>query len=331
MATKQWIERRRVGRGFQYWHEGRQVDDSAAIEYYKHLGIPPAWRDVRISHNRRSKVVATGTDKAGRKQYVYHASFRARQEQEKFERILRFARALPAMRQTTERHLRHHRLDYEKVCACIVRLIDEAYFRIGNDVYARQNHSYGLTTMRSKHTTVHGSTITFDFDGKSGQHHTTQITDRALAKIVKQLDELPGYEVFKYYDEHGQQHDVTSTDVNAYIKSIMGEEFSAKDFRTWGGTLIAAGELAGCERGETDRERKKTVTACVKKVARKLGNTPAIARSSYIDPRIIDSFMVGNDLQAIRSTVETMAEDSYITPDEHCVLQILEKGAAASC
>lgn len=331
MAAKQWVERRRVGRGFQYWQPAGQVKDRDVIGYYKRLGIPPAWRNTRISVNKRSKVVATGIDKAGRKQYVYNPIYRARQERQKFERTLRFARALPAMRQITEEHLRRRTLDYDKVRACIVRLIDEAYFRIGNEVYAKENHSYGLTTMRSKHTTVKGNTITFDFMGKSGQHHTKQITDRTLARIVKRLDELPGYEVFKYFDSDGKLRDIDSTDVNAYIKQIMGEEFSAKDFRTWGGTLIAAGELASCEPAATDRERKKTVTACVRKVATKLGNTPAIARSAYIDPRIIHSFMAGEDLRAVRDAVEAMAQESYITPEERCVLHILEKGPSNSC
>ncbi|HYH75202.1 MAG TPA: hypothetical protein VD735_04550 [Candidatus Saccharimonadales bacterium] len=324
MAAQQWIERRKVGKGFHYTQGGQPIPDKDKRAYFASLRIPPAWQDVHIAVNKRAKILAIGTDKAGRKQYIYNPVFRAKQEQAKFDRILRFAKALPHMREVTERHLRHRTLDKEKVLACIVRLMDEAYFRVGNEVYAKEHHTYGLTTMRSKHTTVQGDTITFDFTGKSGQHHTKHITDRTLARVVKRLDNLPGYEVFKYYDDGGQLTSVDSSDVNAYIKELMGEEFSAKDFRTWGGTLIAAGELAAAERAASERERKKTVTTCVKKVARKLGNTPAVARSSYIDPRIIKAFVDSDDLVKMRRTMERIEQEEYVTPAERCVLQLLE-------
>lgn len=325
MSRQQWITRQRVGRGFRYYDDETPIVDAALLAYFKSLRIPPAWRDVQIARNKRARIVAMGTDAADRRQYIYHPSFRARQEQAKFERIVRFARALPRMREVTERHLAHKNLDREKVLACIVRLMDEAYFRVGNDVYAREHQSYGITTLRSKHTTIEGSTIVFDFIGKSGQHQVKRITNRRLARIVKQLDELPGYEVFKYYDEDDHLTSVSSADVNAYIKETMGEEFTAKDFRTWGGTLIAASELLQVEPAPSDRERKKQVTACVKRVASRLGNTPAIARSSYIDPRVINSYMDGSDLQTLRRTMEKMEEDEFLTRDERCVLKLLEQ------
>lgn len=325
VSHQRWYSRRRAGRGFRYFDDDERVTDQSLLEYFASLGIPPAWRDVQIAHNKRARILAIGSDGAGRRQYIYHPSFRAKQEQAKFERIVRFARALPRMREVTETHLAHKKLDREKVLACIVRLMDEAYFRVGNDVYAREHQSYGITTLRSKHTTVEGATIVFDFIGKSGQHQVKRITNRRLARIVKQLDELPGYEVFKYYDEDGHLTSTSSADVNAYIKDIMGEEFTAKDFRTWGGTLIAASELLQIEPASSDRERKKQVTARVKRVASRLGNTPAIARSSYIDPRVINSYMDGSDLRTLRTTMEKMEEDEFLTRDERCVLQLLER------
>lgn len=325
MAVKQWIERRRVGRGYQYWQDGRRITDKENLTYYTSLRIPPAWQDVQVAVNRRSKILAMGTDAAGRRQYIYHPTFRARQEQAKFDRLARFAKALPHMRAATEKHLRHHALDQQKVLACIVRLMDEAYFRVGNDIYARTNKSYGLTTLRSKHTSVEGPTITFDFIGKSGQHQTKRVTNRTLARIIKQLDELPGRNIFKYYDNQGQLKTITSSDVNTYIKELMGEEFSAKDFRTWGGTMLAISELAQCEQAATERDRKKIITQCIKKVARRLGNTPAIARSSYIDPRVITAYLKGDALQQAtrRAQNSKTSASPYVKDTEHIALKVL--------
>jgi DNA topoisomerase-1 len=323
-----YISRKKQGRGFSYTSNGTRITDKAELDYIKSLRVPPAWQNVHIAQDKAAKILATGTDSAGRVQYIYHPDYRAQQEQAKFERVLRFARALPRMRRIVDKDLQRKRLDYRKVMAAIISIMDQTYIRVGNDAYAREHNSYGLTTLRSKHTTVEGSTITFDFTGKSGQHHVKRVTDRKLAQIVRQLDELPGYEVFKYYDEAGNLHDVKSTDVNAYIKDSMGEEFSAKDFRTWAGTLIASAELVVAERAESERERKKTITTCVRKVAKRLGNTPAVARSSYIDPRIIKSFMDGNDLAKVRRTVEKMEDTkgpAYLSPEERCVLHMLEQ------
>jgi DNA topoisomerase I len=327
MATR-YIERRRTGaKSFQYYHDGRQVTAKQDLAYFKSLGVPPAWKEVKISASHNARIQATGIDKAGRLQYVYHPQFRARQEKEKFERILRFAHALPKMRRDTAKHLSAPGLPREKVLACIVQLMDKAYFRVGNEVYAKENQSYGLTTLRSKHTRVWGDTIIFDFIGKSGQPHLKKVTDKRLAKIIKKLDELPGYEIFRYAGEDGELHDIHSDDVNEYIKQVMGDEFTAKDFRTWGGTLLASIELSQTDRSRSVNERKKAVTACVKKVAQKLGNTPAIARASYIDPRVIKAYVVTNDLAKVRAAVKTLRRADYLTADEHCVLNLLEKSA----
>ena len=232
------------------------------------------------------------------------------------------------MRRTTAEHLGTSGLNRERVLACIVQLMDKAYFRVGNEEYAKENQHYGLTTLRAKHTEVKGDTIIFDFVGKSGQKHYKKVTDWRLAKIVKQLENLPGYEIFKYFDENGELKDVRSDDVNEYIKEIMGEEFSAKDFRTWGGTLLASIELSLTERSRSKRERQKAVTECVKLVAQKLGNTPAIARASYIDPRVIRAYVVTNDLYKVREAVKKLRRAEYFTADEHCVLNLLEKQSA---
>lgn len=321
------VSRQKTRKSFRYFADGQPLTNKQEIDYIKSLRIPPAWRDVQITLNRNAKIQATGLDKVGRKQYIYNAAYRARQERAKYERILRFAKALPEMRRITARHLSRKKFDREKVLACIVLLMDQAYLRVGNDTYARENNSYGLTTMRSKHTSVKGDTITFDFTGKSGQKHVKQISDRALARIVKRLDELPGHEVFKYYDEQGRLKDVKSVDVNAYIKEVMGEEFSAKDFRTWGGTVLATAELLTAEQADSERERKKAVTSCVKKVAKKLGNTPAVARSSYIDPRVIQSFVDNHNVNQMRQAVSKLKQSPYFSPNEYCVLRLLKNMA----
>ncbi len=326
--AKRYIERKRTGaRSFQYFHGGRQVSGKEELAYLKTVGVPPAWQEVKISASHNARILATGVDKAGRLQYIYHPQFRAHQEKEKFERILRFARALPKMRRVTAEHLGRPGLEREKVLACIVQLMDKAYFRVGNEEYAKENQSYGLTTLRSKHAEVKGDTIIFDFVGKSGQQNLKKVTDKRLAKIVKQLDDLPGYEIFRYFDEAGELKDVRSDDVNEYIKEIMGEEFSAKDFRTWGGTLLASIELSQTERSRSKSERQKAVTECVRLVAQKLGNTPAIARASYIDPRVISAYVVTNDLARIREAIKTLKRADYLTADEHCVLHLLEKSS----
>ena len=198
--------------------------------------------------------------------------------------------------------LAHRRLDKAKVLACVVRLIDEAYFRVGNDRYAKANHSYGITTLRSKHATITSTQVTFDFVGKSGKEHVKTIKDGTIARILKQLDELPGYELFRYKDEKGTMHDIHPADVNAYIKTYMGEEFTAKDFRTWGGTLLATSALLqdDLESSASATARKKAVTAVVKRVAKRLGNTPAIARSSYFDPRVIVAYEDGKSLAKVK-------------------------------
>lgn len=319
-----YIERTVAGKNFRYIDKDGVVRDKATLDRIKSLAIPPAWTDVRIATGPRAKVQATGIDSAGRRQYIYHASHREKQKAVKFEHIVSFAEKLPKLRRQVERDFARRRFDKRKVLACAVMLMDETYFRVGNQKYAEEHNAYGLTTLRSKHLTIDGETVTFDFTGKSGQKQHRQISNRRLSNALKKLDDMPGYQVFRYYDDDGSLKDLTSADVNAYIKEIMGDDYTAKDFRTWGGTLAASIELARMNRPETDRERRKAISLCVKKVARKLGNTPSIARDAYIDPRIFDLFNESNQLAEIHDTIQNLRAKKYLRPDEACALKALK-------
>ncbi|MGN0003453.1 MAG: DNA topoisomerase IB [Sphingobacterium composti] len=317
------------GKGFSYQDkEGEPVKDDKLLSLFKSLVIPPAWTQVEINASPRAKIRATGFDAKGRKQYIYNSSFRLRQEQKKFDRILQFANQLPHMRAITGRHLRKRKLDRNKVLACMVRLLDIAFFRPGSDIYAKQNKSYGLTTLRSKHLKIEGNTIMFNYVGKSAQKQEKHIVDKQLSKIVREIDELPGYEIFKFIDEDGSIQDVKSQHLNAYIREVMGEEFSAKDFRTWAGTVIAAmslDELGAIE--EVDqRKLNKNIREAVIKVSERLGNTPAIARKSYIDPRIIDNYTKGKTLCYFKKEVNRLLKkNENLSVEELGVLCLLKK------
>lgn len=320
------ITRRKVGKGYHYFLDDRRISDQSIIERINGLTIPPAWRDVTITKSKSAKVQARGYDAAGRLQMIYHPAYRLKQERLKFDRILRFAERLPALRRQIDKDLARKRLGREKVLACIVKLIDEAYFRVGNERYAREHQTYGVTTLRSKHAEITGTTVTFDFVGKSGQEHHKVIDNPKLVRIIKQLDELPGYEIFRYEDNDGAMHDLHAGDVNDYIKRHMGEEFTAKDFRTWGGTLLATSEILKqeMESGVDRTARNKMITSIVRRVAKRLGNTPAVARSSYIDPRVIAAFEEGNTVPKLRRAMGKMKPKRYRSIDEQCVLQLLQ-------
>ncbi|HTK39251.1 MAG TPA: DNA topoisomerase IB [Patescibacteria group bacterium] len=319
------ISRKRAGRGFAYYAGDKRITDSETLAYIDSLVIPPAWTNVEIATNKRAKVQASGIDAAGRKQAIYHPSFRRARETQKFERILQFGKALPKLRRQVERDLSRRRWHPDKVNALIVKLMDETYFRIGNETYAKAHETYGITTMRSKHLDITTSSVTFDFTGKSGKQHHKTISDRRVARLVKQLDDMPGYELFRYIDADNQQRQVRSSDVNEYIKRHMGDDFSAKDFRTWGGTLLASMLLTQNPRGTTEAERKKHVTSCIKSVAKELGNTPAVTRSSYVDPRIIDRYMKGNSLSEVAETLRTMRPRAFVSNEERCLLAQLNE------
>ncbi|GAB3018756.1 DNA topoisomerase IB [Niabella terrae] len=321
--------RSKRGKGFVFTdQEGVRVDDPQLKEYFKSLVIPPAWQSVEISGSSRARIWATGIDAKGRKQYIYNSRYREKQNAQKFDRIISFAAQLEHMRRVTGQHLRKRKPGREKVLATMVRLLETAFFRPGNEAYARENKSYGLTTLRSKHLCIEGDEIIFSYKGKSGQQQERHILDGKLARIVQELDELPGYEVFKYEDEDGQIIDVKSNDLNDYIREIMGADFSAKDFRTWAGTVIAAMALdeLGAVKPLEQKKLNYNIRQAVVTVSEKLGNTPAIARSSYIDPRVIDNYIHGKTISYFKAAVNKMLKtNENLSVEELGVLCLLKR------
>lgn len=318
--------RRRQGRGWRYLDErGRTVRDRRLKERFAALAIPPAWRDVWICRSSRGHLQATGVDDAGRTQYIYHPAWHEQRQREKYERILRFADGLPGLRRVTAAQLRRRTLDRDKALAAAVQLLDRTYIRVGSEQYAGANGTYGLATLRSRHITIDDDTLILDFVGKGSVDHHAEVTDARLVRAIAQMDALPGYEVFSYRDEHGEVVDVRSADVNAYIKEQMGEDFSAKDFRTWAGTVAAAVALDEVGPIEGARERQRAVARVCRLAAELLGNTPAVCRASYIDPRVIDHFLDGRTLSALRATVEDRMEEGH-TAEELAVLALLGRG-----
>lgn len=311
---------------YRYPDTGETVREKKVLSRIENLKVPPAWREARIARAPSAKVQAVGYDSAGRLQYLYHAKYRERKEREKFGRILRFADALPEMRRRTSEHLRREKLDREKVLAAMTRLMNAAYFRVGEERYAKKNKTFGIATLRRKHLTVEGDTLIFEYTGKWGQAQRKAVTDGKLRQIVEECAALPGYEIFKYR-EAGELKDVKSRDLNAYIKEIMGDEFTAKDFRTWAGTLLAALKLA--ESGPTDEKKRaeKNVLAAVDAVAGRLGNTRDTARSSYISPRVIDHYLEGSVVAYYGEQFEEViaAEQGDLTREERALLELLKR------
>ena len=322
---------RRLGskeRGFFYRYPGtgETVREERILERIGNLKVPPAWEDARIARSPSAKVQAIGYDSEGRLQYLYHPKYRERKEREKFERILRFADALPKMRRITSNHLRHKGLDREKVLATMTRLMNAAYFRVGDERYARKNKTYGIVTLRRKHLHIEGDTVSFEYTGKWGQVQRKTVTDARLRRIVEECAALPGYEIFKYRDASGEIRDVKARDLNAYVKEVMGEEFTPKDFRTWAGTLIAAVKLAELGATEDLKQAEKNVLVAVDDVAKRLGNTRDIARASYISPRVIDHYMEGSVIAYYGGLVEEIvAEQEGLTEGEEALLMLLTK------
>ena len=304
------ITRRRSGRGFSYrGPDGRPIRDEETLARIRAIVIPPAWTDVWICPHPNGHLQATGRDARGRKQYRYHARYRARRDDAKFERLIAFARALPAIREQVERDLARPGLPREKVLAAVVRLLELTLIRVGNDEYARLNKSFGLTTLRDRHATVEGSAVTFRFRGKSGLTHEVGLRDRRLAGVVRRCRDLPGQELFQYVDDAGETRDVASDDVNGYLGAIA-EGVTAKDFRTWAGTVLAWRALRSLGKGRTDREKQRNVNAAIQATAEGLGNTAAVAKSAYVHPAVVDAYLDGR----IASALVQAAEDSDDPP-----------------
>ena len=323
---------RRLGtpkRGFRYKPVSGRLT-KADLDRIEELKIPPAWTDVAINPAATGRVQAIGKDAAGRWQYLYHASHTRAQEQRKFKRITKFAQAIPEMRKTVARHLRQPGLTRERVLAAILRILSTCYMRPGSEVYANENGSYGIATLRRKHVNMKGDLIEFDFPGKSGVRQQRQLRDRQVARVIRDTIKLPGFNVFKYQNGDGNPTKITRRHINEYIKEVMGTNFSAKDFRTWAGTLVCACALARVddEIPEKKTARKKKLVAAIKETAEVLGNTPAVCRSSYVCPEIINSYEKGRVIDNCSSKLEDLI--SYrgrgLQDAEQALLRFLKRG-----
>ncbi len=301
------IRRVKARGSFRYvFPDGKAVTDRDEIARIKSLAIPPAYTDVWIAPIRNAHVQATGRDARGRKQYRYHKRWREVRDENKFDRMLAFAKVLPKIRATVKRDLAKNGMPREKVLATVVALLETTMIRVGNEEYARENESYGLTTLHEKHVNVKGDAIRFNFRGKSGIEHKVTVRDKRLAKIVRSCQELPGHELFTYINENGEPASIDSSDVNAYIREVAGDDFTAKDFRTWEATMACALELAATH-VETPKEAKSAVVEAIKSVANRLGNTPAVCKKAYILPAVIDEFLAGGELGKIRTEAQIIA------------------------
>jgi DNA topoisomerase-1 len=322
------IQRKRAGRGFRYLDaEGKPVRDEGTLERIHALGIPPAWTEVWICALPDGHIQATGRDAKGRKQYRYHQQWNVQRNESKFARMLAFGEALPTIREGVERDLSLPGLPREKVLATVVRLLDATHIRIGNVEYARANRSFGLTTMLDRHVTVSGSRIHFQFRGKSGKHHFIDLKDPRLAKIVKRCRDVPGQQLFQYLDADGKRHSIKSDDVNAYLRELSGQDFTAKDFRTWTGTLLALLAFRELGPSETKSAIKRAVSQTIKQVASELGNTPTVCRKYYIHPGIIDHYMEGTLFSGITDVGDAVEEVTGLQVDECLALALLRHWA----
>jgi DNA topoisomerase-1 len=321
------IRRRRQGRGFRYLdRDGTPVRDSAQLRRIRGLVIPPAWTDVWISPNPLGHLQATGRDARGRKQYRYHERWREVRDEAKYGRLADFAKALPKIRARVDDDLARPGIPRERVLATAVRILEETYMRIGNTEYARANGSFGLTTLLARHVDVDGSRIAFRFKGKSGKEHEVDVRDRRLARVIARLEQLPGQELFRYLDDTGELHTIGSEDVNDYLREISAEELTAKDFRTWAGTVIAARELAALGPAKSERMAKKRVTQAIDAVAARLGNTRAVCRQCYVHPGVIEAYAAGAIPPALRRA-DRVNKRRGLSSHEQAVVEMLARAA----
>ncbi len=320
--------RKKRGQKFVYFDtEGKEIKDEKRILRLNRLAIPPAYANVWICPSPNGHLQATGRDARGRKQYRYHERWREERDENKYEKMIIFAQALPKIRRRLNRDLKRRGLPREKVIATVVQLLERTFIRIGNEEYAKENKSFGLTTMRNRHVAVRGGNVRFRFRGKSGIEHDIDTDDRRVAKIVKQLQELPGQEVFQYLDDKGERHHVTSDDVNDYLHEVTGEEFTAKDFRTWAGTVMAAMALRAQELFENKSQAKKNVKAAISAVAKMLGNTPTVCRKCYVHPAVLETYLDGNLIEGLKQQTEKTLVDSLgnLRSEEAVVLSFLQE------
>ena len=315
------LRRRRAGNGFAYLTtDGSSIRDAATVRRIKGLVIPPAWTDVWISPDPQGHLQATGRDARGRKQYRYHRKWREVRNAVKYDRMLAFAKALPRIREQADRDLQLAGVPRRKVLATVVRLLEETRIRIGNDEYRKENGSFGLTTLQDRQVSVVGSELRFSFRGKSGKYHRVELDDRRLARIVERIHEIRGQELFQYVDEEGNIRSIESADVNDYLREISGEDFTAKDFRTWAGTILAARYLREAVAAPNTRGAKHELVRAIARVADELGNTPAVSKTYYIHPAVITAYLAG----ALKPIKEKEDPDPYkLSAEERELLALL--------
>ncbi|MFL5804340.1 MAG: DNA topoisomerase IB [Roseiflexaceae bacterium] len=329
--TQPGIRRRRAGKGFSYLGpDGRPIRDAATLRRIKALAIPPAWKEVWICPSSNGHIQATGRDARGRKQYRYDTRWRATRDETKYSRMIAFAGALPRIRAQVQQDMAEPGLPRTKVLATVVRLLESTLIRVGNEEYARANKSFGLTTMRDQHVQINGSTLHFEFRGKSGVKHNLDLRDRRLAQIVKRCRDIPGHELFQYIDENGERQTIGSGDVNEYLRAVSGDDFTAKDFRTWAGTVLAALALKEFETFDSQTQAKKNVVRAIETVAERLGNTTAVCRKCYIHPAVVDAYLDGTLIESLRQPTEHELVDdlSDLPPEEAAVLALLQQRLA---
>jgi DNA topoisomerase-1 len=321
------IRRKRAGKNFTYvTPDGQTVRDEKTLARIRSLAIPPAYKDVWICALANGHLQATGIDDRGRKQYRYHPRWHEVRDENKYARMMAFGDALPKIRERTRTDLAKPGLSRERVLATVVQLLEKTLIRVGNEEYSKTNKSYGLTTLRNRHVDVEGSHITFEFKGKSGVHHTIDLQDRRLARIMEKLQDLPGQELFQWVDENGARHSIGSSDVNEYLKEISGQDFTAKDFRTWAGTVLAALALQEFQSFDSETQAKKNVVAAIENVSERLGNTPSVCRKCYVHPAVLDSYLDGSILETLQQiTTQEMSESLHqLQPEEAAVMALLQ-------
>ncbi|WP_460450754.1 DNA topoisomerase IB [Alsobacter sp. SYSU BS001988] len=322
------FRRRKSGKGVTYLGlDGKAIRDKDALERIRKLAIPPAYTDVWICPDPNGHIQATGRDDKGRKQYRYHPRWREVRDGDKFEHMLDFAKCLPVLRERIDADMAKRGLPRDKVLATVVHLLENTLIRIGNADYAKQNKSYGLTTLRDRHVKIDGQELRFEFKGKSGKTWKLKVKDRRIAKLVKACQDIPGQHLFQYYDENGERQPVTSADVNAYLKEATGQDVTAKDFRTWAGTVLAAMTLKEFELVDQQARTKKTIKAAVERVATRLGNTPTICRKCYVHPEVFSAYLDGSLLESIEDEVDAELRDNLekLKPEEAALLVLLQR------
>lgn len=324
--AKPGIRRKRAGKGFRYTGpDGRPVQDAAELARIRALAIPPAYTEVWICPDPNGHIQATGRDARGRKQYRYHPRWREVRDETKFGRMLAFSEVLPRIRKRVEEDLRRPGLPRDKVLATVVRLLECTGMRVGNDEYARTNDSFGLTTLRDEHVEIRGTTLRFAFRGKSGKVHAVALTDRRLARIVSRCQSLPGEELFQYVDEAGEPQTVDSGAVNEYLRGITGQEFTAKDFRTWNGTILAVAALKALGPAATEREAKSAIVKAVDRVAEQLNNTRAVCRKYYVHPTVFETYAAGTMVQALANGETSNGTAHALSAEEQAIIRLLKR------